>query len=166
MGTGVQILYAFIETPFGQALLAWTTKGIVNLTFTVEKENELNELKKNWHQASFQEDAVNGKQHSENIFSASPKEITVVLSGTNFQLKVWEALLETMPSEMITYSDLAAKVGLPKAQRAVGSAVGKNKVAYLIPCHRVIKEDGDIGKYRWGEQKKKNMFVWEKIGKI
>ena len=166
MGTGVQILYAFIETPFGQALLAWTTKGIVNLTFTVEKENELNELKKNWHQASFQEDAVNGKQHSENIFSASPKEITVVLSGTNFQLKVWEALIETMPSEMITYSDLAAKVGLPKAQRAVGSAVGKNKVAYLIPCHRVIKEDGDIGKYRWGEEKKKNMFVWEKIGNI
>ena len=166
MGSGVKILYAFVETPFGQALLAWSSKGIVNLTFTEEKENELNELKKNWYQASFQEDAANGKQHSENIFSASPKEITVVLSGTNFQLKVWEALIETMPSEMITYSDLAAKVGLPKAQRAVGSAVGKNKVAYLIPCHRVIKEDGDIGKYRWGEQKKKNMFVWEKIGII
>jgi AraC family transcriptional regulator of adaptative response/methylated-DNA-[protein]-cysteine methyltransferase len=129
-------------------------------------QNELNDLKKQWHQSSFQEDFINGKQLSENIFSTSPKEITVVLSGTNFQLKVWEALLETMPSEMITYSDLAAKVGLPKAQRAVGSAVGKNKVAYLIPCHRVIKEDGDIGKYRWGEQKKKNMFVWEKIGKI
>ena len=155
MGSGVKILYAFVETPFGQALLAWSSKGIVNLTFTEEKENELNELKKNWYQASFQEDSVKGKQHSENIFSASPKEITVVLSGTNFQLKVWEALIETMPSEMITYSDLAAKVGLPKAQRAVGSAVGKNKVAYLIPCHRVIKEDGDIGKYRWGEQKKK-----------
>ena len=168
MGAGVKILYAFVETPFGQALLAWSSKGIVNLTFTEEskRENELNDLKKQWHQSSFQEDFINGKQLSENIFSTSPKEITVVLSGTNFQLKVWEALLETMPSEMITYSDLAAKVGLPKAQRAVGSAVGKNKVAYLIPCHRVIKEDGDIGKYRWGEQKKKNMFVWEKIGKI
>jgi AraC family transcriptional regulator, regulatory protein of adaptative response / methylated-DNA-[protein]-cysteine methyltransferase len=165
-GAGVKIQYSFIETPFGQALLAWTTKGIFNLTFTEEKENELNDLKKRWHQATFEEDFINGNKHAQNIFSNAPKEITVLLSGTNFQLKVWEALLETMPSEMITYSDLAAKVGLPKAQRAVGSAVGKNKVAYLIPCHRVIKEDGDIGKYRWGEEKKKNMFVWEKIGNI
>ncbi|MDJ0806749.1 MAG: methylated-DNA--[protein]-cysteine S-methyltransferase, partial [Gammaproteobacteria bacterium] len=90
-----------------------------------------------------------------------PGKLSVLLHGTNFQLKVWEALLQIGSSRIVSYSTLARMAGSPNAQRAVGSALAANRLAYLIPCHRVIRESGDVGEYRWGGQRKLAIQAWE-----
>jgi len=162
-GDGVLVEYGFVQTRFGMALIAWTMRGICHLVFNESTELALNELKDLWPQANFQINIQRAYDYAQAIFepTANNQAIKVVLKGTNFQLKVWEALIKAPISSVISYSDLAHAIGMPKAQRAVGSAVAKNTLAYLIPCHRVIRESGEFGNYRWGIEKKTAILAWE-----
>jgi len=154
--------YGFTDSPFGVILLSWTESGVCWLAFVNSKEKALTELKSHWNDTKLREDSPGAQEFSNSIFGETGAEIPVVLRGTNLQIKVWEALVTTMPHEMLTYSDLALKVGLVKAPRVVATAVGKNKIAYLIPCHRITGTEGDIGAYRWGKRHKQQLFLWDK----
>jgi AraC family transcriptional regulator of adaptative response/methylated-DNA-[protein]-cysteine methyltransferase len=166
-GKGVTIEYGFHPTPFGECLLAKTERGICALRFlpTPSKPAALRELRDEWPAAEFVKNDSETGEICGGILSGAARDVGAPfhlhLRGTNFQLKVWQALL-TIPSGRLTnYSDLAAKLGAPKASRAVGTAVGRNPIAYLIPCHRVIRSLGVIGDYRWGRERKQAMVGWE-----
>jgi AraC family transcriptional regulator of adaptative response/methylated-DNA-[protein]-cysteine methyltransferase len=166
-GKGVTIRYGFHPTPFGECLLASTERGVCALRFvaTPSRQAALRELQDEWRAAEFVKDDDETGEICRQIFRVGPEDsrapFHLHLRGTNFQLKVWQALL-TIPAGGVTnYSDLAAKIGAPNAQRAVGSAVGRNPIAYLIPCHRVIRTLGVIGDYRWGHERKQAMIGWE-----
>ena len=163
-GQELQINYSFAESPFGNILVASTKKGICHLAFADDAEKAFGELLKLFPNAHISQmvDAV--QQNALFIFSQDWKnlsEIKLHLKGTGFQLKVWETLLKIPMGQVTTYGDIAASVGNEKASRAVGSAVGDNPVAFLIPCHRVIKSTGAIGQYHWGSVRKTAMIGWE-----
>jgi len=164
-GQGVQIKFGTSPTPFGQALIAWTNKGICHLMFSDSRSNALAELKFNWPRAEFEENTPDAESLLNRIFFSGEdqahKPFKLLLKGTPFQMKVWEALLKIMPSELTTYSAVADLVNAPNAQRAVGTAIGKNSIAYLIPCHRVIRASGEISNYRWGIERKMAMIGHE-----
>ncbi len=162
---GVLIHYAVVTTPFGQAVLGWTQRGICYLQFFDKKKQHLiDDLFKQWPRANFILNNADGAILSQKIFS-SPLErgkIHLILKGTNFQIKVWEALINTHASQQLSYSQVSQLIDSPKASRAVGTALANNTIGYLIPCHRVIKNTGDIGNYRWGVERKIAMLGWEK----
>lgn len=159
-GAGLQITHGVAETPFGPAHIAWTARGICHMDFTPTTEEHLAEI---WPRATFKEDLRAAQTLAAQIFPATPQagKIHLLLRGTNFQIKVWEALIRIPPGELRTYSQLATMISTPRAQRAVGSALAANTLAYLIPCHRVIREGGDTGQYRWGSERKQAMQGWE-----
>ena len=163
LGKDVLIEYGFIECRFGLALIAWTARGICHLAFNEDKEVALAELVDLWPRATLNLNTEQAVTYGRSIFepSAEKREIKLVLKGTNFQLKVLEALIKAPIASVVSYSDLALAIGQPKAQRAVGSAVARNTLAYLIPCHRVIRESGEFGNYRWGIDKKAALLAWE-----
>lgn len=156
-GKGVRIRYGFHPTPFGECLLATTDRGICALRFS----DGLRELRDEWRVAEFVPDQAGTGVLCRQVFRVGDKPIHLHLRGTNFQLKVWQALLAIPPGKLVTYGDLASVIGAPRAQRAVGSAVGQNPIAYLIPCHRVIRSLGVIGNYRWGHERKRALLGWE-----
>ncbi len=166
-GSGIRIEYGFHETPFGIALIGITERGICWLSFLQTEEDprrELEKMKEHWHNSIFHQDQelTNGFIHS--IFNQnleSKKKLHVLVKGTNFQVKVWEALLRLPMGSVTTYQGIAQQIQNPKAMQAVGSAVGSNHVAYLIPCHRVIRKDGILGEYRWSSTRKKSIIGWE-----
>lgn len=163
-GAGVQIDYGYTDTPFGTALIGWTERGICYLAFCSGDETlRLDELKSQWRSADIQEDSNQAAQYCAQIFPTTPTpgKLHLVLRGTNFQIKVWEALLEVETGQLVSYGQLAQQLGMPNAQRAVGTAVAKNNIGFLIPCHRVIKGTGESGNYRWGSTRKQAMHVWE-----
>lgn len=166
-GEGVTIEYGFHPTLFGECLLARTERGICALRFlaTSSKTAALQELRDEWPAAEFGENEDETAEICQRIFSRAigqgGSRFHLHLRGTNFQLKVWQALLTIPRGKLANYSDLAAKIGARGANRAVGSAVGRNPVAYLIPCHRVIRSLGVIGDYRWGRERKQAMIGWE-----
>ena len=166
-GEGVTIEYGFHPTPFGECLLARTGRGICTLRFlpTSSKPAAVRELRDEWAAARFVRNDGGTGGICRRIFGGTAKDgrtpFHLHLRGTNFQLKVWQALLTILPGKLANYGDLAAKIGSPKASRAVGSAVSRNPVAYLIPCHRVIRSLGVIGDYRWGRERKQAMIGWE-----
>lgn len=163
-GQALDIRYRFSKSPFGDILIASTGKGISNLSFVEERDESIRELKKSWPNANLTE---GNDKHIENLKKIlgddweNLDEIKLHLQGTDFQLKVWEALLKIPVGQLATYSDVAQDIGNPKASRAVGSALANNPVAYLIPCHRVIKKVGGIGEYRWGSTRKTAIIGWE-----
>lgn len=159
-GAGLRIAYGTAVTPFGPALIAWTERGICHLAFAPATSEELVAI---WPRATLHEDQCGAEALVAQIFPTTPQagKLHLLLRGTNFQIKVWEALIRISPGELRSYSQLAATIGSPKAQRAVGSALAANAVAYLIPCHRVIRESGDIGQYRWGSERKQAMLGYE-----
>ncbi len=166
-GTDLQVSYGFQPTPFGECLLAVTSRGICSLGF-VDPENRsdaLGALLKTWQGASLVENPEAGKNTVKQIFGQNNDQtqtpIQVVLRGTNFQIKVWEALLRIPEGRAISYGCLAAAVGHPGAHRAVGTAVGHNPIAYLIPCHRVLRNNGEIGGYHWGSTRKRAILARE-----
>lgn len=162
-GQDVTIRYGFHPTPFGDCLIARTERGICALRFVdaPSKRAALRELQDEWKNADLVEDGDETQPICRQIFEDARAPFHLHLRGTNFQLKVWQALL-TIPSGSLTnYGDLAAKIGTPRASRAVGSAVGRNPIAYLIPCHRVIRSLGVIGDYRWGHERKQAIIGWE-----
>lgn len=163
-GRGVQLHYGEAVTPFGSALLGWTTRGICYLAF-IDQDRELRqqELFTQWPHASLHPDDNGAAQWISQIFPETPQpgKLHLLLRGTNFQIKVWEALLNTRNGQFISYSQLARFTGSPKAQRAIGSAVGANNIGFLIPCHRVIRESGESHNYRWGAERKQAIHAWE-----
>ena len=159
-GAGVEIDYGFHPSPFGECLLALTGRGICFLAF-VDKDlaSALDGLKQTWPNAQLTEAPSRTAPVVERIFSSSPAApISVHLRGTNFQIKVWEALLRLPPGQVTTYQALAEELRSPGAARAVGNAVAHNPLAYLIPCHRVLQKSGHFGNYRYGPARKKAML--------
>jgi len=165
-GSGLRIEYGFHETPFGLALIGITERGICWLSFISADDDlrrGLEEMKLHWHQAVFHQDDAMTRQYIDRIFGAreTSTPLHLFVKGTNFQVKVWEALLKIPMGEVTTYQSVAGIIQHPRAVQAVGSAVGANHIAYLIPCHRVIRKDGVLGEYRWNAIRKKSMVGWE-----
>lgn len=163
-GETVDIFYGYHSTPFGRCFIAATEKGVCSLQF-VEPGNEaeiLEWFKAGWPHAKLIADEAFTAPFIGKIFSAKPGEkLHVMVKGTNFQVKVWEALLRLPAGSVTTYQKIAEYIGHPKAVRAVGSAVGANPIAYLIPCHRVIRKEGVLGEYHWGPTRKKVLIGYE-----
>ena len=162
-GQGVTIRYGLHASPFGKCLIAVTERGICHLGFVQMSEGAaIDNLVEEWTNAQMVEDPRTTAPLVEAIFDAAPgTPLHVHLRGTNFQLKVWEALLQIPAGQVTTYEGLAQRIGQPAASRAVGSAVGHNPVAVLIPCHRVIRKVGDFGNYRYGALRKKALLARE-----
>ena len=166
-GSGITIDYGFHETPFGMCLIGTTQRGVCWMSFvnTDEKpEKEMEHMKAHWHQSIFHQDQKGTSQILEQIFHDSALtgcKLHLFVKGTNFQVKVWEALLRLPMGTVTTYQHIATKIDNPRALQAVGSAVGSNHIAYLIPCHRVIRKDGILGEYRWSALRKKSIIGWE-----
>ncbi|TLU96945.1 methylated-DNA--[protein]-cysteine S-methyltransferase [Dyadobacter sediminis] len=165
-GNGVFITYGFHETPFGECFIAVTERGICAMAFVdeVTRNEQLTLLLKKWTNAALSEKPSVTQEYINRIFDPSgqtPARLPLIVHGTNFQLKVWEALLKIPNGSVTTYQQIARSIGVPGAVRAVGTAVGDNPVAYLIPCHRVIRKEGILGEYRWGSLRKKALIGWE-----
>ncbi|MEW6720376.1 MAG: methylated-DNA--[protein]-cysteine S-methyltransferase, partial [Thermodesulfobacteriota bacterium] len=166
-GEGVTIRYGVHQGPFGRYFLASTDRGICALSFLrgTDASREIRELRKTWGRARIVEDSPATKPLAERIFSRPGKAVgaplSVVVKGTNFQVKVWEALLRIPPGYVLCYEDLAVRVGSPRAVRAVGTALARNPVSFLVPCHRVIRKTGALGNYGGGAVRKKAMLAWE-----
>jgi len=166
-GFGLQLDCGFSDTPFGRALLASTPRGLCHLAF-VEPGGEgeaLAALRASWPQAQLARDDASAAQLAARIWSAADTgaPLRLAVRGTNFQLKVWQALLQTHASGPTTYACLARSSGVRGAARAVGNALGANPVAWLIPCHNVLRGDGTLGGYRWGEDRKRAMLAWQSL---
>ncbi len=163
-GSGLRIQYGFHETPFGECLIAVTERGVCGLQFIMDENREeaLQWLQKQWSNADLQENtAVTAQTVQEIFYINEPRKLHVLVKGTNFQVKVWNALLQIPAGEVASYQLLAKKINHPKALQALGSAVGANPIGYLIPCHRVIKSEGLVGEYHWGSAKKRLILGWE-----
>jgi AraC family transcriptional regulator of adaptative response/methylated-DNA-[protein]-cysteine methyltransferase len=164
-GAGLTIRYGLHSTPFGKALIGTTERGICHLGFVGRSEGHaIDALVAAWQQAKMVEDHNATAPLVEPIFDLSRRGNTPLrlhLRGTNFQLKVWEALLRIPPGVVTSYEGLAAQAGRPGASRAVGTALGRNPIAVLIPCHRVIRKLGEFGNYRYGAVRKKALLGWE-----
>ncbi|MBO2012782.1 methylated-DNA--[protein]-cysteine S-methyltransferase [Hymenobacter negativus] len=163
-GAALVIDYSFGHSPFGPYLVASTAKGICKLVFVEEEAQALAELRQEWPNATFtaSENAVHGQVARFFARDFSPTDrLHLHLKGTAFQLKIWESLLRIPEGELRTYSQLAAAAENGAAVRAAGTAIGANPVGYLIPCHRVIRQTGEFGQYRWGAQRKAALLGWE-----
>ena len=162
-GAGVEIAYGFHPSPFGECLLAVTTRGVCFLAFVEnERSAALEQLRQTWPKARLSEQPKRTAPVVEQIFSPnSTTSIPVHLRGTNFQIKVWEALLRLPQGQVTSYQALAEQLHSPGAARAVGNAVAHNPLAYLIPCHRVLQKTGHFGNYRYGPSRKKAILGWE-----
>ena len=164
-GAGIRIEYGFHHTVFGRCLLGVTGRGICWLSFLAsdqDERNALEEMKSSWYHSVFHHDQELTGSFAGRIFHPSENDkFHLYVKGTNFQVKVWEALLRIPPGALTTYQDVARQINNPRALQAVGSAVGSNAIAYLIPCHRVIRKDGILGDYRWTPARKKSMIGWE-----
>ena len=165
-GRQLSITYGVYNTPFGPSLLATTARGICGLEFIVDSSQQaVQRLKNHWPEATISCDQDANIHIIEIIFHSRPTDypLNLDLKGTNFQLKVWQALLSIPEGSLASYSSVAERIGKKNASRAVGNAVGQNPVAYLIPCHRVLRRDGSIGGYRWGQERKLMMLSQELI---
>jgi AraC family transcriptional regulator of adaptative response/methylated-DNA-[protein]-cysteine methyltransferase len=164
-GLGMPLQYGFGDTPFGRALLGVTGRGICWLSFLstdADQRNELEKMKRFWNGAVFQEDTAAAETLLSRIFGGTGTQpLHVWVKGTNFQVKVWQALLNLPFGDVTTYQHIAQGMANPRALQAVGSAVGANHIAYLIPCHRVIRKGGRWGDYRWTSARKKCIVGWE-----
>jgi AraC family transcriptional regulator of adaptative response/methylated-DNA-[protein]-cysteine methyltransferase len=163
-GEQLQINYSFAETPFGNIIVASTTKGICHLAFADDEKDALQQLQSQFPNARFKQVVDTIQQNALFIFIQDWKDLSKIklhLKGTPFQIKVWEALLKIPMGDVSTYSGIANTINNPNASRAVGTAIGDNPVAFLIPCHRVIRSTGDFGQYHWGSIRKTAMIGWE-----
>jgi AraC family transcriptional regulator, regulatory protein of adaptative response / methylated-DNA-[protein]-cysteine methyltransferase len=163
-GEHLSISYSFAESPFGHLLVASTAKGICYTAFVNDTQKAVEELKSHFPRAHFQEVLDSIQQNAIQIFTqdwSRLQEVKLHLKGTDFQLKVWEALLKIPMGGLTTYGQIAEQIHNPKASRAVGTAIGSNPVAFLIPCHRVIQASGIFGGYMWGPSRKTAIIGWE-----
>jgi AraC family transcriptional regulator, regulatory protein of adaptative response / methylated-DNA-[protein]-cysteine methyltransferase len=163
-GENLSINYSYAESPFGNIVVASTAKGICYMAFADDETKALNDLQQHFHNASFKQMLDVIQQHALYIFThdwSKLHQIKLHLKGTGFQLKVWETLLKIPMGQLSTYGNIAEKIKNPNASRAVGTAIGSNPVAFLIPCHRVIQSTGTFGDYMWGPTRKTAIIGWE-----
>jgi AraC family transcriptional regulator of adaptative response/methylated-DNA-[protein]-cysteine methyltransferase len=163
-GENLTINYSYAESPFGNILVASTTKGICYLAFAEEDEKSFNALKESFPNATYKQVVDLIQQNALYVFTHDWEKLSKIklhLKGTEFQLKVWEALLKIPLGKLSTYGTIAGQLKNSNASRAVGTAIGNNPVAFLIPCHRVIQSTGTIGGYMWGPIRKTAIIGWE-----
>jgi AraC family transcriptional regulator of adaptative response/methylated-DNA-[protein]-cysteine methyltransferase len=166
-GAGLTLAYGFHPSPFGEALLVATERGLAGLAFADpdEKPRALDDMRQRWPRAQFREDTARAAGLARRIFDPrlwkQDRPLRVVMIGTDFEVRVWETLLKIPMGRVTTYSDIATKIHTPKGARAVGAAVGKNPLAFVVPCHRVIGKGGDLTGYHWGLTRKRAMLGWE-----
>ena len=166
-GEGLTITYGFHPCPFGIALVMMTPRGLAGLALADrgKERSALRDMRARWPKARYVEDFAATAATARRIFDAAlwrPEQpLRVVLIGTDFEVRVWEKLLTIPMGRLTTYSDLAASTGSAKAARAVGAAVGKNPICFVVPCHRVVGKNGDITGYHWGITRKRAMLGWE-----
>jgi AraC family transcriptional regulator of adaptative response/methylated-DNA-[protein]-cysteine methyltransferase len=169
-GEGLSIGYGFHDTPFGDTLLLATDRGVAGLAFVDEDKGQsradaLADMVARWPKAEFIEAPERTAQHAARIFDParwSPEQpVRLVLIGTDFEIRVWQTLLRIPMGRAVTYADIARHLGHPTAARAVGSAVGRNPISFVVPCHRVLRGDGQLGGYHWGLTRKRALIGWE-----
>lgn len=166
-GEGLTLTYGFHPSPFGTALVMTTPRGLAGLALADagREKAALADMRSRWPKARYVEDAAATAATARRIFDSAlwrkDQPLRVVLIGTDFEIRVWEKLLTIPMGRLTTYSDLAAQAGAPKAARAVGAAVGKNPICFVVPCHRVIGKGGDITGYHWGLTRKRAILGWE-----
>jgi AraC family transcriptional regulator of adaptative response/methylated-DNA-[protein]-cysteine methyltransferase len=166
-GEGLTLHYGFHPSPFGTALVMATERGLAGLAFADggEEQAAFADMSGRWPKANYVEDKERTAPLAQRIFDAKlwrpDRPLRVVLIGTDFEVRVWDALLKVPFGRLTTYSDLASKVCSPAAARAVGAAVGKNPVCFVVPCHRVIGKSGDLTGYHWGLTRKRAILGWE-----
>jgi AraC family transcriptional regulator of adaptative response/methylated-DNA-[protein]-cysteine methyltransferase len=168
-GEGLEIAYGYHATPFGECMLAKTDRGICGLSFVQNDDRQpvFASLAQRWQNAKLIENPDVTRPLIKRIFNPSEEKdsttLHLVLSGTNFQIKVWEALIKIPMGAVVSYEDVAAHIGMPKASRAVGNAVGNNPVSFVIPCHRVIRKTAEFGNYGGGVARKLMILGWEAV---
>jgi AraC family transcriptional regulator, regulatory protein of adaptative response / methylated-DNA-[protein]-cysteine methyltransferase len=162
-GEGVTIRHGIANTPFGSAFFAETPRGLCRLAFVDGPADgkELKRLRDEWPKAKFVRDDERATTLVDTIWGHKNATLPLAVCGTNFQVQVWRALLELDATESVTYSALARRLGMPDGARAVGNAVGANPIAWIIPCHRVLRAGGQLGGYRWGVARKQMIRRWE-----
>lgn len=161
-GKGLTIRWGWFDSPFGPALVMATEKGICGIGFAAETgpEAAMDDLRSRWPNADYTEDAASLTPMAEAAFHGTG-DLHLSLIGAPFQIKVWEALLSIPTGHVTTYSEIAGAIGKPRAVRAVGTAVGRNPISWLIPCHRALRKSGGLGGYHWGLPVKRAMLAWE-----
>jgi AraC family transcriptional regulator of adaptative response/methylated-DNA-[protein]-cysteine methyltransferase len=166
-GEGLTVYFGFHPSPFGSALVMATARGLAGLAFADHGEERaaLEDMKGRWPRANYVEDSARTAAVAKRIFDPSKwqasEPLRVVLIGTDWEVRVWETLLQIPMGRLTTYSDIATKVHKPTAARAVGAAVGKNPISFVVPCHRVVGKSGDVTGYHWGITRKRAMLGWE-----
>jgi len=167
-GNGLQIVFGFASTPFGDCLVGETERGICHVAFVPDEGRDaaFDEFRHRWPQAHLKRSDRTAASLASRVFErpnggSTRPTLRAFVRGTRFQVRVWRALLRVPPGYLVTYGQLAAAIGQPRAARAVGTAVGQNLLGYIIPCHRVIRETGVIGDYRWTGVRKRAIVAWE-----
>lgn len=168
-GRGLSIRYGFHNSPFGRALLMATDRGLCGVAFSDENKGgdtfALADMTQRWPDAVYSRDDEAVRPYAQRIFDperwVASEPLRVVLIGTDFQIRVWEQLLEIPMGKLCAYSDIASKIGAPKASRAVGAAVGRNPISFVVPCHRAVGRSGALTGYHWGLTRKRAMLGWE-----
>ena len=168
-GEGLEMAYGFHASPFGEALLIATERGLAGLAFVDEdkgqtRQDALADMMQRWPKARYVEAPERTAPHARQIFSgerSSDQPVRLVMIGTDFDVRVWETLLKIPMGRAVSYTDIARHIGSPSASRAVGSAVGRNPISFVVPCHRVLRGDGSLGGYHWGLTRKRALIGWE-----
>jgi len=168
-GEGWMLSAGFADTPFGACLIAQSPRGICHVSFAQEGqgiEDALAVLQQDWPRAVVRRDDKAARQLAQRMFAppggqAHAQSLRVLVRGSTFQVRVWRALLQIPAGALVSYGGLAGLLDRPSAARAVGSALARNRIAFLIPCHRVIRETGVVGEYRWGNERKRAILAWE-----
>jgi AraC family transcriptional regulator of adaptative response/methylated-DNA-[protein]-cysteine methyltransferase len=169
-GEGLEMAYGFHASPFGEALLVATDRGVAGLAFVNEDKGEtrqhaLADMTQRWPKAHYVEAPDRTAPHAQVIFNVSKwggdQPVRLVMIGTDFDVRVWETLLKIPMGRAVSYTDIARHIGAPSASRAVGSAVGRNPISFVVPCHRVLRGDGSLGGYHWGLTRKRALIGWE-----
>jgi AraC family transcriptional regulator of adaptative response/methylated-DNA-[protein]-cysteine methyltransferase len=164
-GAGLEFVHGTAATPFGEARVVQTDRGIAFLAFADQRGrfDGFGDFRATWHRAAWRQDDIAARRVAERIWKSvgGGGKLTLWVHGSNFQLQVWRALLATGRKATVSYGALAGSIGKPAASRAVGAAVGANPVAWLIPCHHVLRANGALGGYRWGLERKTAMLAWE-----
>ena len=168
-GEGLDMAYGFHASPFGEALLIATDRGVAGLAFVDEdkgqtRQDALADMMQRWPKARYVEAAQKTAAHAKAIFASEwsrEQPVRLVMIGTDFDVRVWETLLKIPMGRAVSYTDIARYIGAPSASRAVGSAVGRNPISFVVPCHRVLRGDGSLGGYHWGLTRKRALIGWE-----
>ena len=168
-GKGLDMAYGFHASPFGEALLIATERGLAGLAFVDEdkgqtRQDALADMMQRWPRANYVEAPQKTAAHARQVFASEwdrQQPVRLVMIGTDFDVRVWESLLKIPMGRAVSYTDIARHIGSPSASRAVGSAVGRNPISFVVPCHRVLRGDGSLGGYHWGLTRKRALIGWE-----